>query len=140
MDLVQLSGLIERANADHAPVFTQEVGSELEFSEVDGLDRGCFAVKSPPDLAAGRVAIRMQHPVAAVRAFARERDLGSGTVELGAPLHQLLDAAWTFLDQHAGGLFVDQSVAGLQRVLEVERNFVVIAERGGNSALRVLRV
>ncbi len=82
----------------------------------------------------------VQHAVAAVRAFARERDLGAGAVELGAPLHQLLDARRTFFDQHARGFFVHQAVAGLQRVFQMKRNFVVIAERGGDSALRILRV
>ncbi len=82
----------------------------------------------------------MQNAVAAVRAFAGERDLGSGAIELRAPLDQLLDARRTFFDQHARGFFVDQAVAGLQRVFQMKPDFVVIAERGGDSALRVLRV
>jgi hypothetical protein len=82
----------------------------------------------------------VENAVATVRAFAGESDLGSGAVELRAPLHQLLDARRALFDQHAGGLLVDQAVAGLQRVFEMKRNFVVIAERSGDSTLRILRV
>ena len=82
----------------------------------------------------------VQHAVAAVCAFAGEGDLGAGAVELGAPLDQLFDARRTFFDQHARGFFVDQAVAGLQRVFQMQPNFIVVAERGGDSALRILRI
>ncbi len=99
-----------------------------------------FQIQCAANLASGRVAVSVQHAVAAVRAFAGERDLGSGAVELRAPLDQLFDAGRAFFDQHARGLFVDQSVAGLQRVFQMQANFIVIAERGRNTALRILRV
>ena len=82
----------------------------------------------------------VQHAVAAVRAFAGEGDLGAGAIELRAPLDQLFDARRAFFHQDARGLFVAQAVAGLQRVLQMQADFIVIAERGGDAALRVLRV
>ena len=99
-----------------------------------------FQIKRAADFAAGGIAVGMQHAVAAVRAFAGKGDLGAGAVELGAPLDQLFDAGRTFLDQHARGLFVAQAVAGLQGVFQMQADFIVVAERGGDSALRVLRV
>ena len=44
------------------------------------------------------------------------------------------------LDQNFGGFRVAQPVAGVQRVLQVQADFVFIAERGGDSALRPLRI
>ena len=103
-------------------------------------DAAGLQVERAADLAAGGVAVGVQNAVAAVRAFARERELGSGAIELRAPLDQLFDARRTFFDQHARGFLVDQAVAGVERVLQMQRNFVFIAEGGGDSALRVLRV
>ena len=82
----------------------------------------------------------VQHAIAAVRAFAGEGDLGAGAIELRAPLDELLDARRAFLDQDARGLFVHQAIAGFQRVFQMKTDFVIIAERGGDAALRILRV
>ena len=62
----------------------------------------------------------VQHAVAAVRAFAGEGDLGAGAIELRAPLDQLFDARRAFFDQDARGFFVAQSIAGLQRVFQMQ--------------------
>ena len=99
-----------------------------------------FQIERAANLAAGGIAVGMQHAAAAVRAFAGEGDLGAGAVELRAPLDQLLDARRPFFDQHARGLFVAQAVAGLQRVFQMQPDFIFIAERGRNAALRILRV
>ena len=139
-DLVQLSRLIENTHAGDAAVFDQQVGGELEFAKRDGLDRRGFQIQRAADLTAGGIAVSVQHAVAAVRSFAGEGNLRSGAIELRAPLDELFDSRRPFFDQHASRFFVDQTVAGLQRVFQVQRDFVVIAERRSNSALRVLRV
>ena len=82
----------------------------------------------------------MQYTVAAMGAFPGEGNLGARAIELGAPLDQLFDAHRTFFHQDAGCRLVTQSVAGFQRVVEMQADFVVVAERGRDAALRVLRV
>src|SRR4051794_26536006 len=82
----------------------------------------------------------MQYAATAMRTFARKGDFCSGAVELGAPLDQLLDAGWSFLDQYARGLFVHQAIAGPKRVFQVKSDFIFIAERGRNSPLCILSV
>src|SRR5664279_5526646 len=82
----------------------------------------------------------MQHSAAAVSSLTSESDLGARAVELGTPLDELLNAARTFFNQHARGLFIHQTITRFKRVFQVQRDFIVVAERGGNSALGILRV
>src|SRR6266702_636740 len=127
-------------NADYATVFDDQIRRESEFSESDVLD-GCGAmIKSSPDLSTRGISMRVQHSIAAMCAFAGERQLGALAVELRTPLDQLLNACWTFFDQHAGGVRITQTVAGIQRVLQVEADFIFIAQGRGNSTLRILCV
>ena len=82
----------------------------------------------------------VQHTVAAVRALACENNLCAGAIELRAPLDQLFDARRTFFHQHARRFFVAQTVAGPQGVFQMQPDFVVVAERSGDAALRITRV
>src|SRR5664280_1876202 len=75
-----------------------------------------------------------------MRPFASECDLGAGAIELRTPRDELLDTVRAFFHQDARSLFVAQAVTRLERVLQVEADFVVVAKRGGDATLRVLRV
>ena len=140
MDFVKLSGLIEYANAHHFAISHQQFGGELEFAKGDGLDCAGLQVQGAADLAAGRVAVSVQDAAAAMRALARECDLRTGAIEFRAPLDQLFDARRTFFHQDARGFLVAKAVAGLQRVFEMQPNFVVVAECRCDTTLRVLGV
>jgi hypothetical protein len=59
-----------------------------------------------------RLAVRMEHPITAMGAFASERELAALAVELGSPLDQLLDRGGPFLHQNAHCRAVAQAVAG----------------------------
>ena len=83
--------------------------------------------------------MRVQNSVAAVRAFASERELGSNSIELRTPVDELLNAVGTFFDEDASGVFVDEAVARVDGVLQVKADLIFIAKRDGDSALRVLR-
>ncbi len=71
--------------------------------------------------------MRVKHAVAAVRSFAREGDLGAGTIELCAPFDQFFYTRRAFLNQNACCLFVAKSVASLQCVVEMQADFIVVA-------------
>ncbi len=79
----------------------------------------------------------MQHPVAAVRAFARECQLGSLAVELRAPLDELLNRRGAFLHQRAHRRAVAQAVSRVQRVPLVQFHLIVVAQSDGDPALRI---
>ncbi len=89
------------------------------------------------DFAAGRITLRMQDAIAAVRSFAAQTVGASFAIEGRAPFNQLLNRRRRFLDQGANGLGVAKSIASDQRVLFVQLYFVIITECGGNPALRI---
>ena len=81
----------------------------------------------------------MQHAAAAVGALAGEGQAGALAVEFRAPRDQLLDGRRPFFHQRVHRGAVAQTVAGVERVLLVQRDFVVVAERHGDAALGVFR-
>ena len=85
------------------------------------------------------IAVSVQNAVAAVRTLAGKGKFGSVAIEFGAPLDQLFDALRAFLNQNFGGIGIAQAVAGVERVLKVQANFVLVAEGGGDTALGILR-
>src|ERR1019366_5657460 len=137
-DLVRLARLVENPDPNHAAVAHQQVGGEFEFPEDDGLQGRGLEVERAANLAPGGVAVSVQHTAAAMRPFASERDLGTGAIELRTPRDELLDTGRAFFHQDARSLFVAQAVASLERVLQVEADFVVIAKRGSDATLCVL--
>jgi hypothetical protein len=83
--------------------------------------------------------MRVKNAVTRVRALAAEHELGAFAVKLGAPADQLFDDRGAFFHQRVHGGLVAQAVARHQRVLLMQLHFVVIAQRGRDPALRVLR-
>ncbi len=79
----------------------------------------------------------VQHAIAAVRAFASERQFASVLVELDAPLDQLFDLRRPFGDQRPHGVDIAQPRTGDDGVLFVETDFIVVAQCDGNAALGV---
>ena len=73
-----------------------------------------------------------------MRTFEREGEASSVPVELRTPLDEPLDALRTRLDQHAHCLGVAQPCAGLQGVLLMQPDLVLVAECDRDAALRVL--
>jgi hypothetical protein len=119
-----------------AAVFDQKLGGEGVRADLNVLERLNLRRQRPVDFPTGRIILRVQDARATVRGLAREGQLGSGAVKLGAPLNQLLDVLRTLSDQHLGGFRVAQTVAGLNGVLRVQIDLVFVAEGCGDPALR----
>jgi 3-dehydroquinate synthase len=135
----RLRTLIECADACDLAVVFQEVGDRREaFQRNVRLLLGTVS-KRAYDLAASRVALRVQHAMAAMSALAREQQLAAFSIECSSPGDQLLDCSGTLLDKRAHGLNIAQPIAGEQRVLLMQLDFVVIAERDSDATLRILR-
>ncbi len=110
------------------------------IDRLHGAERDDTLPQRPANLAAGRVA-RVQHAADAVGGLEAERQLARRVaIEPRAPLDQLAHVPRAFLDEHAHGRLVAQSVAGANRVASMERGAVVGTDRGGNAALRVAGV
>ena len=80
--------------------------------------------------------MRVENPRTAVRSFARERQPGSGAVELRAPLDKLRDVLRAFFHQQGHGFRPAQAVAGVEGVLFVQPDFVFVRKCDSDSALR----
>jgi len=93
--------------------------------------------QSTDDFAAGGIAMRVQNAVAAVGAFAGKQEIGALAIKSGSPLYQLLDGGGTFLDEDANRFRVTEAIARNERVLLMQFYFVIVAQRGGDSPLRI---
>lgn len=82
----------------------------------------------------------VQDAVAAVRAFAAEGELGALPVEFRAPLNQLLNAVRRIFDEDFGSVGIAETITGQKCVLEMEADFILVAQCGGDTALRPLGI
>jgi len=126
-------------NPGNASVVDQKSGGEFKLQDLNVGQCLGFRPQRAQNFAAGRISVSVQNAIAAMRAFAGEGKFGSVAIELGAPLNQFIDPLGTFFDENLGSFDVAQSVAGVERVLKVESDFIFVAERGGDSALGILR-
>src|SRR6185437_4147118 len=81
----------------------------------------------------------VQNAVAAVRAFTTESEFGTVAVELRSPGDEFLDPFGGVLDQNFCCFRIAETVACIQRVLQVQADFILVAERRSYPALRILR-
>ena len=80
----------------------------------------------------------MQHPRAAVGALARKGQLRPVAVEAHAPFDELVDLSWPFFHEHAHCFLAAESVTGKERVVQVERHLIVLAQRHRYTPLGIL--
>jgi hypothetical protein len=118
-------------------VFHQQFGGGRVAAKGHVGQRTGLVVERSRDLAPGGIAVRVQDAVAAVRALAGECQLAARAVEGGAPLDQFLNRRRTLFHQGAHGDGVAQAVAGIQRVLFMQLDLVVVTEGDGDATLRV---
>ena len=83
--------------------------------------------------------MRVQDATAAVRAFLGERKPQTFTIELRAPVDELLDGGGPFFDERMNGVSIAKPVTGGYGVLLVQLHLVVIAQRDGDPTLSVFR-
>src|SRR5712691_2183674 len=88
----------------------------------------------PQNFSSRRTALSMQDAVPAVRPFAAKYELGAVATALRAPGDQLLDARRPLFHQDFHRIGIAQAVAGTERVLQMQADFIFVAECSGNSA------
>ena len=133
------AGSVEHQGAGGSPLVDQQIDGGAKTAKSDRGDGGRFPVQRAGDLAAGGIAVGVQDAAAAMSGFPRKRQPHAIAIEFGAPLDEPLDGGRTFLDQRVDSLRIAQSGPGGEGVLLVQSDLVVIAERDGDSALRVFR-
>ncbi len=83
--------------------------------------------------------MRVQDSPTAVCSFLCERQFASFTIELRAPVNELLNGRGPFFHQRVNGVAVAEAVAGCNGVLLVKLDFIIIAQCDRDAALRILR-
>src|SRR5215204_4391846 len=82
----------------------------------------------------------MEDAIARVSALTAKHEASIGLVEFGAAGHQFFDAFRPFFHEYAYCRFPAESVAGAERILQVELHRVPFLHGRGNSTLRPSRV
>src|SRR5579859_1570946 len=129
-------GFVNEAHAGGFAIFEDEAGRERVRAKMkmrNGIGAG---KKGAADFAAGGVAVRVKNARTAVRRFAGEGEFCAGPVEFRAPFDELRDVLRTFFDKERDGFGAAKAIAGVDRVLLVQADFVFVAEGHGNAALR----
>jgi len=127
---------VDEAYADCAAVLNDQAGGERVRAKMEMRDFVGASEKSAADFASGGIAVRMKDAGTAVRSFTRESEFGAGAIELGTPLDELSNVLWAFFDQESYRFGATEVVAGIKSVLFVQADFVFVAERYGDAALR----
>jgi hypothetical protein len=113
---------------------------EFEFAK-DNVLQGCGpGVEGSPDLPACGITVGVQNATAAVRGFPRKRQLCAVAVKLCAPVYEFLNALRPFFHQHVGSVSIYDPVACLDCVLQMQADFIFVAQSYGDPALSILRV
>lgn len=81
----------------------------------------------------------MQDAAPAMRGFLSERKARAFAIEFGSPFDELKDSLRPFFDQDMDRTRITQAVSGVDRVLLVKGDLVVVAEGDRNPSLRVMR-
>ena len=99
--------------------------------------RGRLGVERARDFATGGIAVRVKNTIAAVGTLASKRQLRALAIEFRAPGDELLDGGGSFLHQRAHRGAIAEAVACCERVLFVQLDLIVIAERYRDAALGI---
>ncbi len=126
-------------HAHHAAVLQQEVAGKSKFAKMNIAQCSGVLIEGPSNLASGRVAVGMKHPVARVRALSREGQLSRAVaIEAYAPIEQLQNPRWSFCHQRARRVFVHQPRACGQRIAQVDLGGVIWSQCNRDAALGIL--
>jgi hypothetical protein len=126
-----------RTRSPDAPLH-HEIDAERPGQQLDAGGPARLLHQGADDLAAGRVAARVQDPLLAVGRLAGQRQLRPLAVEARAPFDQLEGAGRSLFHENAHRRLVTQPVPRHERVLVVQRHLVVVREHGGEPALRLV--
>src|SRR5205807_2179470 len=96
----------DQFHAANAPVRPMQLRGEFKLAEGNVFQGGSLGIKCAPDLAAGRIPMRVQDAAPAVSGLAGKSQLGAATIKLRSPIDQLLNALLALFHQDSGGAFI----------------------------------
>ena len=131
---------VEQVGPDHAAICDDQAGDRGPFGKTNALVDAGKGGQRAADLGAGGVAVGVQDAGQGVRAFAGAQQFARFGIEGRAPLDQLGHAHRPFGHQRLGGGTIDQPVAGVDGVIEMQCNVRIAFHGHGDAALRIMGV
>src|SRR5215813_386701 len=131
--------LVQHECSATSAVFDDQIHRKMIVHTLDALLLHCFSDQDPHHFVASRIATSPENATAAVRGFSGKGKFSTGLVEFGAPSDQLLDPLRSFFDEHTHCILATETMAGLERVGQMDRHIVFFTHRDGDAALCVNR-
>ena len=91
------------------------------------------------DLSSGGIAVSVENSRTAVGSLARKSEFGSCAIEFRTPFDELSDVLGAFLHKDVDGFGITEAISGVDSVLLVNPDLVLVAEGDSNATLRVGR-
>ena len=130
----------QQIGSDDAAIGDDEVGDRGPLGKADALVDAGKGGQGAADLGAGGVAVGVQDAGQGVRALAGAQQFAGLGIEVRAPLDQLGHADRPLGHQRLGRGTINQSIAGVDGVIEVKRNVRIALHGYGDSALRIVGI
>ena len=135
---------VEQIGPNHAAVSDNQVGDRGPLGKVDALVGQRKSRQRAADFSSRGIAIGVQNAGQGVRALASAQQLAAFIaacpVKVRAPLNQLGHAHRPLGHQNLGRGTIDQPIASVDRVFQMQRDVLVTLHGDGDAALRIVRV
>ena len=129
-----------KVGSDDAAAGDDQVGDHGPLGKADALLGAGKGDEGTADLGAGGVAVGVEDAGQRVSAFAGAEQAASFRIKARAPLDEFGHAERAFGDERFGGGAVDEAVAGIDGVFEMEGDVLVAFHGDGDSALGVVGI
>ena len=130
----------EQVGSDDAAIGDDEAGDRGPLGKANALVNAGKGGQRTADLGAGGVAVGVQDAGQGMSAFAGAEELAVLGIKVRAPFDQLGDADRPLGNQSLGGGTIDQSIASVDGVGEMQRNIGIALHGHGDSALGVVGI
>src|SRR5262249_26017343 len=130
---------VQHERSATSALFDDQIHCKMIVHTLDSFLLHRLSDQDPHHFVASRIATSPEYAAAAMRGFSGKGKFTTGLVEFGAPFDQLLDPLRSFFDEHTHRILATETMAGLERVGQMDRHVVFFTHRDGDAALCVNR-
>src|SRR5215831_616707 len=130
---------VQHERSATSALFDDQIHRKMIVHTLDSFLLHRLSDQDPHHFVASRIATSPEYAAAAMRGFSGKGKFSTGLVEFGAPSDQLLDPLRSFFDERTHRILATETMAGLERVGQMDRHIVFFTHRNGDTALCVNR-
>src|SRR5215510_11657139 len=131
--------LVQHECSATSALFDDQIHRKMIVHTLDSFLLHRLSDQDPHHFVASRIATSPEYAAAAMRCLPRKGKFSSGLVEFSAPSDQLLDPLWSFLNERTHRILATETMAGLERVGQMDCHIVFFAHRNRDAPLCVNR-